>query len=72
MEQRSQFVGLHCTNSTARAGQKQSVEVDGGVTGVLGIALHAVSAGKRTEEGVGQETCHLLLREGDGVILLFL
>lgn len=41
-------------------------EVDVGVVAVL--SLSGVSSGEGAEEGVGEQTCHLLLRHGDGVV----
>lgn len=42
------------------------VEVDLWVIVVLRLA--GVASGERAEEGVGQETGYLLLREGEGVV----
>lgn len=41
-------------------------EVDVWVVAVL--SLSGVSSGEGAEEGVGEQTCHLLLRHGDGVV----
>lgn len=40
-------------------------EVDVRVVGVLGLS--GVASREGAEEGVGEQTCHLLLRHGDGV-----
>lgn len=45
-------------------------EVDVWVVAVLSPS--GVPSGEGTEEGVGEQTCHLLLRHGDGVVHAFL
>lgn len=45
-------------------------EVDVWVVAVLRPS--GVASGESAEEGVGEQTCHLLLRHGDGVVHAFL
>lgn len=45
-------------------------EVDIWIVAVLRPS--GVASGEGTEEGVGEQTCHLLLRHGDGVAHAFL
>ncbi len=35
---------------------------------VVVLRPSGVASGKGAEEGVGEQTCHLLLRHGDGVV----
>lgn len=61
---------LHPDCVTLQMNERYSIpklpgKVDVRVVTVLG--LPGVPPGERAEEGVGEQTCHLLLRHGDGV-----
>lgn len=56
----------------ATEGENSRAEVNVGIRGVLRTTAMGIPTGICTEEGIGQQTCHLLLTHGQTVAVIFL